>query len=215
MAPATPCPEQLCFSASSNQPGVPSFTASRTHMVMINPDIVDTARGVAHITTDRAEENGADFGNSHIELTGDVHADLSEGQLSAATATVQVVDKRIESITAQGSPARFLRRGEPPTPVVSKTSGGQAASPAAALSTMAVYGHADSITYDLKADSVQLNGNSWLTDGCNEFTSQRITYNMMSQTVQAGPAPGSRGRVYGTIRNTHAGTGCAAPAGKS
>ena len=211
MAPAAPCTEQLCFTTNSDQPGVPSLTASRTHMVMINPDIVDTTRGVSHITADRAEETGADIGNSQIVLTGNVHAEMAQGELSAASATIQVVDKRIASIVAQGSPAQFLRFGHPAAAPAGARQGG----PNAALANTAVHGHADSITYDLQAGSVQLNGNSWLTDGCNEFTSQRITYDLMTQTVQAGPEPGNRSRVHGTIRNTHPGTSCTNTAGKS
>ena len=220
MAAPQPCAEQLCFWTSSNEPGVPSLTASRTRIVMINPDIVDTTHGISHITALRAEDTGADTGNSQIVLTGEVHADMAQGQFSASSATIGIVNKRINSIIAQGTPAQFLRRAQAaPLPAGgAHATGGNAAgksAPNAAVSDLAVHGHADSITYDLNSDTVQLNGDSWLTDGCNEFTSQRITYNLMSQTVQAGPEPGTKGRVYGTIRNTHAGGSCAAPAGKS
>jgi lipopolysaccharide export system protein LptA len=56
---------------------------------------------------------------------------------------------------------------------------------------------------------VQLQGDSWLTDGCNEINSDHILYDIASQRVQADVAPGDSGRVHGTIRS-RAGTPCAA-----
>lgn len=208
MGPTPSCNEQLCFSAHSDQPGVASLTASRNRIVLINPDILDKERG-SRLTADHAVEVGADFGNSQTALTGDVHADMAQGQFSAADAMIRIVDSQVASIVAHGSPALFLRRGTAPgTPATTQGGGREGA-----LANGTVYGHADSITYDLKADSVQLEGNGWLTDGCNEFTSQRITYNLTSQTVEAGPAPGAKSRVQGTIRSTHAGTSCATASG--
>ncbi|HEX4052467.1 MAG TPA: LptA/OstA family protein [Steroidobacteraceae bacterium] len=228
VTPAPPCHDPLCFWADSRAPGA-SLTLSRTHMLMINPEIVDTTRGIAHITADRGEENGPEVGNSRWLFTGHIRADLSGGQLRADSATVQIVDGRIVSIDAQGSPALFQRpasagntAGNP------RATDSHAAAPAAAAAAgnagkgagaakpgfadVSVRGHADSITYDATHDQVQFSGNSWFTDGCNEITSQLVTYDMQTQTVQAGAKPGSHARVQGVIRNTRPGSSSSCPA---
>ncbi|HTT06908.1 MAG TPA: LptA/OstA family protein [Steroidobacteraceae bacterium] len=241
VTPAPRCKEALCFWANSDTPGA-SLTLSRTHMVMINPEIVDTTRGIAHITADRGEESGPEVRNSRWVFTGHIRADMSDGQLRADMATVQIVDGRIVSIDAQGSPALFQR---PASAATASNAAGKAAArasvaPAAAapatasgtgagaagkgtaagkagLADITVRGHADSITYDAAHDRVQFSGDSWFTDGCNELTSQLVTYDMQTQTVQAGAKPGGNGRVRGVIRNTRPGSAsaCTADSGSS
>jgi lipopolysaccharide export system protein LptA len=199
------------------------MSATRSHMVMIHPDIVDTTRGVSHITADRAEESGADIGNSEWVLTGHVRADMSEGQLRADTATIHIVDRQIASITAQGMPALFQRPAQN-TAASGTTAGAPAAGAGSArssgaaksgVSSLSVRGHADSITYDALHRQVQFRGDSWFSDGCNDITSPLVTYNLGQQSVQAGVAPGGSGRVHGTIRSTRPGSssGCSLESG--
>ncbi len=174
----------MCYWANSNLPGVPSLRVSRTNMVMINPDIVDTTRGISHITADRADESGPSIGDSQWVLTGHVRADMAQGQLRCDTATIRIVDSRIASITTHGSPALFQRPAtNPPTPPASSphTAGATGATGAtgageqkADMSSVTVRGHAQSITYDAVHDQVQFSGDSWFTDGCNEITSQLV-----------------------------------------
>jgi len=45
-----------------------------------------------------------------------------------------------------------------------------------------------------------LHGDGWLSDGCNEITSEHISYDLISQRVRADSAPGDNARVHGTIR---------------
>jgi lipopolysaccharide export system protein LptA len=225
VTPAPACHEPLCFWADSRAPGA-SLTLSRTHMLMINPEIVDTTRGIAHISADRGEENGPEVGNSRWTFTGHIRADMSGGQLRADTATVQIVDGRIVSIDAQGGPALFQRPASADNAGASAAADASAATgkPAASggekagFADVTVRGHADSITYDAMHNQVQFSGNSWFTDGCNEITSQLVTYDMQTQTVKAGAKPGSSGRVQGVIRNTRAGgnsSSCTADTGHS
>lgn len=200
--PAPACANPLCYLANS-------MSATRNHMVMINPDIVDTTRGVSHITADRAEENGNDIGNSEWVLSGHVRADMPEGQLRAETATIHIVDRQIASITAQGMPARFQRPAQTSTQAAAGARAAAPGSPGAAkpgLSSLSITGHANSITYDAQHGRVQFKGDSSFSDGCNDITSQLVTYSMSQQSVQAGEAPGSNGRVHGVIRNTRPGS---------
>jgi len=205
VTPAPACANPMCYSADS-------LAGSRTHMIMINPDIVDTTHGVAHITADRAEESGPDIGDSDWVLTGHVRADMSDGQLRADRATIHMTDKRIASITAHGAPALFQRPAAAPAP----TPAG-AAHPASGMSNLSVHGHASVITYDAVHGQVQFTGDSWFTDGCNDIDSQMLTYDLSQQIVQAREAPGASGRVHGTIRNTRPGstTTCTTDAGPS
>jgi hypothetical protein len=211
VTPAPPCADPLCYWANSNLPGVPSLRVSRANMVMINPEIVDTTRGISHITADRADESGPSIGDSQWVLTGHVRADMAQGQLRCDTATIRIVDSRIASITTHGSPAMFQRPAtNPPAPQASSPHTAGAAGQKPDMSSVTVRGHAQSITYDAVHDQVQFSGDSWFTDGCNEIASQLVTYNMVTQIVQASASPGSNERVHGTIRNMHPGTACAA-----
>jgi lipopolysaccharide transport protein LptA len=185
--PAPPCNEPLCYTASSLQ-------AERNHLVLTDIEIVDTTRGTTQIKADHAEATGLDLGNSRWVLTGHVQVYLPQGQLQASAATVQFTDKRIASIAADGSPAQFERQ-------VVRT--GQTA-------PTDVTGHAQQITYNVARDEIQLTGDSWLTDGCNDISTQQITYDIASQRVQAAAVPGADGRVHGTI-GARTGAPCAPP----
>ena len=94
------CKEPLCYTASK-------LEADRNRMVLHDINIVDTTRGITHIKADLAEATGADLGNSDWVLTGHVQASLPQGTLRADRATVQFVNKRIASMSAQGAPARI------------------------------------------------------------------------------------------------------------
>ena len=171
-AAAPPCHEPLCYTASR-------LEAERNRLVLYDIDIVDTTRGTSRILADRAEATGLDLGSSDWVLTGHVQVFMPEGELHADRATVQFADKRIDTMTAQGAPAEFQHTLE----------NGQTA-----------HGHADAITFDMQHNELQLNGDSWLTDGCNEITSSHIAYDLAAQRVRADSAPGDSARVHGTIR---------------
>lgn len=227
--PAPACHDPMCVWFDSNRPDQPGLTLSRTHMVALNPDVVVTTRGISHITADRVEEEeGANNGTSRWMFTGHVHADMASGQLRSDSATVQIVDRRIASIVAQGNPALFQRPAAgtpqaiaagaaPPSAGSSASSAGRTGSAGSALGNLSVRGHANTITYDAGRGEVQFSGDSWFSDGCNEITSPLLTYNLNTQTVQASGAADGGGRVHGTIRNTRPGSsgGCAADSGSS
>ena len=182
-AQTLPCNEPpMCYTASRLQ-------ADRNHITLYDIDIVDWTRGVSRIRAQRADATGEELSDSDIVLTGEVRVSMPEGELRADKATVRIAHNRITSMKAEGSPATFEH---------AVGDGGQVA-----------HGHANAISYDLERDEVQLQGDSWLTDGCNEINSDHILYDIASQHVQADVAPGESGRVHGTIRS-RAGTPCAA-----
>lgn len=181
-----PCNEPpMCYRASH-------LDAERNRVVLYDFDIVDMSRGVRHIKADRAEGDGLDFANSRWLLTGHVQLFMPEGHLSADKATVLFAKQRIDSMTAEGAPAEFEHPLE----------SGQKA-----------HGHAQAIDYDVAHDEVQLHGDAWLSDGCNEITSEHISYDLVLQRVRADSAPGDKARVHGTIRAGNS-TQCAAAGGR-
>jgi lipopolysaccharide transport protein LptA len=173
---APPCGQPLCYTASR-------LEAERNHLAATNIDIVDTTRGTTQIKADRAEASGLDLGNARWILTGHVQVYLPQGQLQANIATIQFADSRIASIDVQGEPAQFAR--EVPR-------GGQS-------EPTEVTGHAQQISYNVAREQVQLNGDSWLTDGCNDISTQQIIYYITSQRVEASAGAGNTGQVHGTI----------------
>jgi lipopolysaccharide transport protein LptA len=178
----TACNEPLCYTASR-------LEAERNRIVLYDIDIIDTTRGISHIKADRAEANGLDLGSSQWLLTGNVQVFMPQGELHSDKATVQFANKHIASMTAEGAPAQFEH----------KLDNGQTA-----------HGHARLITFDMEHNDLQLNGDGWLSDGCNEINSSHIAYDLATQRVRADSAPGDSAPVRGTIR-TGAASQCAAP----
>jgi lipopolysaccharide transport protein LptA len=174
------CNEPLCYTASR-------LEAERNRMVLHDISIVDTTRGITRIKADLAEANGQDLGNSEWVLTGHVHVLLPQGKLSADKATVQFVNKRIASMNAQGAPAEF------------EHSVAQSDENRSHGAIESAHGHAREINYDMEGDLLKLNGDSWLSDGCNEINSQSIVYDIVNQRVRADAAPGGDTQVHGTL----------------
>jgi lipopolysaccharide transport protein LptA len=187
------CKQPLCYTASSLQ-------ADRNRMQLHDIHIVDTTRGITRITADQADANGQDLGNSEWVLTGHVQVDMPQGKLSAERATVQFVNKRIASMSAQGAPAQFEHSGAASGQDGDAGDAGNRGHGA----VESARGHAREIDYDMEHELLKLNGDSWLSDGCNEINSQSIVYDIANQKVRADAAPGGDTQVHGTL---HARTG--------
>jgi lipopolysaccharide transport protein LptA len=190
------CNEPLCYTASR-------LEAERNRMVLHDINIVDTTRGITRIKADLAEANGQDLGNSEWVLTGHVQVLMPQGRLSADKATVQFLNKRIASMSAQGAPAEFEHSVD--TAGQNGTQGDTGSRLRSAVET--AHGHAREINYDMEHDLLKLNGDSWLSDGCNEINSQSIVYDIANQKVRADAAPGGDTQVHGTL-HARAGPEC-------
>jgi lipopolysaccharide export system protein LptA len=190
------CFEPLCYTASR-------LEAERNRMVLHDINIIDTTRGITRIKADLAEANGPDLSNSDWVLTGHVQVFMPQGNLSADKATVQFVNKRIASMSAQGAPAEFEHHidgaAQSPAPGDAANRGhGQVET---------ARGRARQIDYDMEHDLLTLKGDSWLTDGCNEINSQSIVYDIANQSVRAETVPGDAAQVHGTL-HARSGTQC-------
>lgn len=196
------CKQPLCYTASK-------LEAERNRMVLYDINIVDTTRGITHIKADLAEATGEDLGNSDWVLTGHVQASLPQGKLRADRATVQFVNKRIASMSAQGAPAEFERSVDRSADTPAPGDGANHSH----VPTDNAHGHAREIDYDLEHDLLTLKGDSWLTDGCNEINSQSIVYDIANQKVRAEAVPGDEHQVQG-VMHSRSGTQCASGAAR-
>jgi lipopolysaccharide transport protein LptA len=137
------------------------------------------SQGALHIKADEAEGAGLNVENSHWTLTGNLEITLPQGQLRADRCDVQFDERRIRSAHCTGAPALFEE---------------------APQSGRGAHGRARDIDYDVASGEVQLRGDAWLTDGCNEISTEHMTYNLLTQGIQADSSPGGDQRVRGTVR---------------
>jgi lipopolysaccharide transport protein LptA len=167
------CRDPVCLTAAS-------LEADATHLTLHDFNIVYALRGTT-VTGDLAQGDspGRDSKDTHWVLTGHVVITLPQGRLKADRATMQIVNGRISNMTAQGGPAEF-ERGTDAAPAAGVSSGMQAALEHA-------HGHARQIVYDLDQNELELSGDSFLTNGCYEFTSEHMLYDIANQRVQADP----------------------------
>ena len=183
IAAADACQDPVCLTAAR-------LEADATHLILHDFDIVYATRGTT-VTGDLAEGDspGRDSKNTHWVLTGHVQITIPQGRLKADRATMQIVNGRISTMTAEGSPAEF-DRGDDTTPPAG-------ASPNIQAALNHAHGHARQIVYDLDRGQLDLSGDSYLANGCYEFTSERMSYDIANQRVQADPRDGGgvRGRI--------------------
>jgi lipopolysaccharide transport protein LptA len=182
---AEKCDNPVCLSAASTE-------ATPTHLILHSFRIVYTSRGTT-VTGDLAEGDsaGSDTRNTTWVLTGHVLIIMPQGILRADRATMQIVSGRITSMTAQGTPAEFERNPDSTLPAGSN--------PNAASPSEHAHGHAREIIYDLEHGELQLNGDSYLSNGCYEFSSEHMSYDITNQRVHADP--GDSSGVHGIVRD--------------
>lgn len=183
---------QGCTPDTSN-PAVVDYCGSSLRYVgnqLTVPDI-DMAQGAMRIKADLGVATTADRdakkGSTWV-FTGNVQMWTPQGQLRADKVTANIIDGRINSTVASGAPASFELAAQP--------------------GRDAWHGHAQGINYDATSSELLLQGNAYLSNGCDEINSQRITYNLLSQRAEAqsdadaaaAAQPGANARVHGTIR---------------
>ena len=173
--PLPPCGNgNLCFTADD--------TEYRRNRVLLHNIVIYQGGSVLRIEAQSAEASSLDFTDSTWTLDGAVQVRTPQGQLAADHATVRFASSRLGSAIATGSPASFAQQAPADDP------------------TRAARGHALNIDYDPGAGEVRLQGEAYLTDGCNETSTERIVYDFAQQRVRAQGTTGGGGRVQGTIR---------------
>jgi len=140
---------------------------------------VRITQGNMQVEAQEARATGLNFDNSEWELHGEVQIFMPDGKLTSSDATVTFRNNEIQRAVIVGKPAAFeqkLRQSE-----------------------QLAQGRATTIDYDVKANTVKLTGDAWLTDGQNQINGQTLIYRIGEQRVAANPEGTEPGGVRITI----------------
>lgn len=140
---------------------------------------VKIAQGPLKVEADEASATGLNFEESDWTLSGKVKITVPDGMLTSSDAKVMFRKNQISRAEIHGAPAEFQQ-------VVKET--GKLAK-----------GHANSIVYDVQANTVRMAGDAWLTDGENVIRGETLVYDIAGQRVAANPGGTDPGGVRITI----------------
>jgi lipopolysaccharide transport protein LptA len=140
---------------------------------------VRITQGDMQVDAQEARATGLNFENSQWELTGDVQILVPDGKLQSSRATVTFRNNEIQRAVIVGQPASFEQKLRE--------------------SQQVARGRATTIDYDVKANTVRLNGAAWLTDGQNQIEGTTLIYRIGEQRVAANPDATEPGGVKITI----------------
>jgi lipopolysaccharide transport protein LptA len=142
-------------------------------------DIVIT-QGLTRVAAARASASGLNFLDSHWTFSGNVRIDVEGGSLDSEKAVVSFLDNRVSKAVITGNPATFEQK--------LKGDGRLAR------------GRAGQIEYDLRAGTIRLTEDAWLSDERDELTNPLIIYDIAGERVEAQAVPHEEQRVHITIR---------------
>ncbi len=134
-------------------------------------------QGMMSVRAERGTVARLDFENSRWLFEGDVVLDNQGARVTCDSAELQFVGHELRSALLRGDPVRFEQRRP----------GGELAE-----------GKARVIDYDVAAATVRLSGEAWLSDGANEVTGERISYDIAREYVTADS--GGNGEVRMKIK---------------
>ena len=172
----------IVIDAASSEGSLPNNT-----LVMHD---VTISQGDLKIRADKASvAGGLNYQNSKWTISGGVRINTQGGSLTSDEAVVIFANNLVTRATITGAPARFEQQRE--------------------AGMEPARGRANTIDYETASGNVTFKDQAWLSDGCNEITSEQLVYNVRSQTVT------NDGRVRVTIPSQNAsGKPCAAPVKK-
>jgi lipopolysaccharide transport protein LptA len=140
---------------------------------------VRITQGDMQVDADEARATGLNFDNSEWELHGNVQILVTDGKLTSSDATVTFRNNEILRAVIVGKPASFEQKLR--------------------QSQQLAQGRANTIDYDVKASTVRLTGDAWLTDGQNKIQGKTLIYKIDEQRVAANPDGTDPGGVTITI----------------
>ena len=140
---------------------------------------VRVTQGPLKVEADDASATGLNFEDSDWTLKGNVKITLPDGMLTSSDAKVMFRKNQISRAEIHGAPAQFEQ-------LIKET--GKLAK-----------GRANSIVYDVQADTVRMAGDAWLTDGENVIRGETLVYDIAGQRVAANPGGTDPGGVRITI----------------
>ena len=140
---------------------------------------VKITQGPLKVEADEASATGLNFEDSDWTLKGNVKITVPDGMLTSSDAKVMFRKNQISRAEIRGAPAEFEQ-------LIKET--GKLAK-----------GRANSIVYDVQADTVRMAGDAWLTDGENVIRGETLIYDIAGQRVAANPGGTDPGGVRITI----------------
>jgi lipopolysaccharide export system protein LptA len=177
----------------------------RRDKVLLNDFVIYESDGAMRVSAKHAAASALDFTNSSWTLTDAVSVVLPQGRLAADAATLQFRGGHLATAVATGAPATFEQGpgpGTAPGAATPATAPTPAADPSGSAATTSVlpHGRAHSITYDIQAGQVLLQGEAWLSNGCTELSHDSIVYDVEQKSIAAPAGGGLAGRVQAVIR---------------
>jgi lipopolysaccharide transport protein LptA len=155
---------------------------------------VKITQGTLQVEAQEASATGLEFENSEWSFKGQVRITVPDGRLESDLATVTFRDNEIARAVVQGAPATFQQKLED----------GRLAQ-----------GRAKSIEYDVRASTVRLTGDAWLSDSRNDIRGHTLVYDIGNQRVAANPDQTDPGGVRITINPQERKPPAPAPPGRT
>jgi lipopolysaccharide export system protein LptA len=131
-------------------------------------------QGTLNITADIGEATKLDFENARWRFTGNVVIENQGATVWCDDAELVFLGHQLRSATLNGKPARFQQ------PRV----GGKLTE-----------GRAGTIDYNVTGGIIRLVSGAWLSDGANEVTGERISYDLRREYVTADSEKGGQVRM--------------------
>lgn len=128
-------------------------------------------QGALSIRADVAEATRLDFENSRWHFTGNVVIENAGTTVWCDDAELAFLGHQLRTAVMSGAPARF----EQP-----RTGGKR------------IEGRAGAIDYDVMAKTVRMTNKAWLSDGANEYSGERIAYDLGREFVTADADGGGK-----------------------
>ena len=126
---------------------------------------LEITQGDLRIEADEAEATRLDFENSQWEFRGNVVIESPDTTAFCDTARITFNDHQITGAILLGAPARF----EQSLPDEEKLT----------------QGRANELEYDLLASTIKMVDDAWLSDGSNEVSGAKITYDLEREFIIA------------------------------
>lgn len=131
-------------------------------------------QGTLGIRADSAEATKLDFEDSRWLFSGHVVLDNGEAKAYCDNAELTFNGHRLRSAVLKGQPARFEQQR---------------------IGNRVTQGRAGTLQYNLDSALIQLSGNAWLSDGANEVSGERISYDLRKEFVLADSDRGGQVRM--------------------
>lgn len=122
-------------------------------------------QGPLQIEADEATASRLDFENTRWEFTGNVRIKNLDTLVYSDYADIDFQEHRIRHANMRGQPVRFVQQN------IEKGT--------------LTEGHAATMSYDVETGVISMSDDAWLSDGANEVSGDRISYDLIREYIIA------------------------------